>query len=214
MFKYLVKTPEIISPHTELLLMLHGFGSNEADLFSFANQLPDDLIIISARAPIHLDFGGYAWYPIYMDHSGVKISDNLKAAEVLEELAIFVDKLLEKYHIQNGKINLLGFSQGAILSYALALNYPDKINNIIALSGYINEDIMPVQEKYDHYQHLDFFISHGQYDEIIPIALARKIPPYLAERKIKYTYKEYPMGHEVNMTCLMDMIAWVNKHLN
>ncbi len=213
MFKYLIKEPAENQKNPKALLMLHGFGSNEADLFSLADQLPDDLLIISARAPIPLDFGGYAWYQIYMDAQGNKISDNQQAADVLLDLSSFIDTLIEKYQIDPHNFNLLGFSQGAILSYALAFTYPDKIKNVMALSGYINEDIMPVQEKIDKYQHLKFFVSHGLYDDIIPIELARKIPPYLDQRKIHYTYKEYPMGHEVSYDCLQDLKLWMDQYL-
>jgi phospholipase/carboxylesterase len=212
MFKYLVKQPAHKLENPKALLMLHGFGSNEADLFSFADQLPDDLLIISARAPISLDFGGYAWYPIYIDAQGNKVSDNQQAFEVLLQLSEFIDSLIDKYNIDPSNFNLLGFSQGAILSYALAFTYPSKIKNVVALSGYINEDIMPVHEDFNQYKHLNFFVSHGLYDDIIPIELARKIPPYLDQRHIKYTYKEYPMGHEVSYECLKDMKNWIKQN--
>ncbi len=213
MFRYILKQPVNKPENQKALLMLHGYGSNEADLFSFASQLPDDLLIISARAPHTLDFGGYAWYDIFLDARNNKISDNQQAQESLEHLAEFIDFLIDKYQIDPANFNLLGFSQGAILSYALALNYPQKIKNVIALSGYINEDIMPLQDQIDHYKHLNIFVSHGIYDDVIPIELARKIPPYLTERHIKHLYNEYPMGHEINYLCLQDMIEWINKYL-
>ena len=213
MFKYLLKHPDTHTEKPKALLMLHGYGSNEADLFSLADQFPEDLLIISARAPHRLDFGGYAWYDIFMDAEGNKISDNLQAAEILQNLSLFIDFLKEKYNINPENFNLMGFSQGAILSYALALNHPEKIKNVIALSGYINHDIMPLQEKIDNYQHLNFFISHGIYDDIIPVELARKVPVYLRQRNIKHVYKEYPMGHEINYACLNDMKQWVNKNI-
>lgn len=213
MFKYLVKQPEKSVKNPKAILMLHGFGSNEADLFSLSSYFPGDLLIISARAPLVLEFGGYAWYPIYLDAQDRKISDNQAAYETLLKLSEFIDLLQDKYKIQHNNFNLLGFSQGAILSYALALNYPEKVKNIIALSGYINEDIMPVQENIEKYRHLNFFVSHGLYDDIIPVEAARKIPPYLNRRQIKHIYKEYPMGHEVSYDCLNDMVTWANENI-
>lgn len=213
MFKYLVKQPEQTGKNNKAVLMLHGFGSNEADLFSMASYFPDNLLIISARAPLPLDYGGYAWYPIYIDAQGHKISDNQQAYESLLALSQFVDFLQDKYQITPGSFNLLGFSQGAILSYALALTYPQKVKNIIALSGYINEDIMPIQENIEHYKHLNIFASHGIYDDIIPVEEARKIPPYLQQRNIKHIFKEYQMGHEVAYDCLNDMVNWVKDNL-
>ena len=211
MYTYLIKNQR--GTRQKALLMLHGYGSNEADLFSFADYLPDDLLIISARAPYRLDFGGYAWYDLFIDAQGNKISDNMQAQETLENLSRFIDFLIEKYNIDPDNFNLLGFSQGAILSYALALNFPEKIKNVVALSGYINEDIMPLQEDVDKYKHLNFFVSHGIYDDIIPIEAPRKIPPYLQARKIKHLYKEYNMGHEVSYECLQDMLAWIHQNI-
>ena len=213
MFKYLLKKPQKYVENPKALLMLHGFGSNEADLFSLADQLPDDLLIVSARAPISLDFGGYAWYPIYIDAQNEKISDNQKAQEILQELSLFMDFLKDKYQIDPENFNLLGFSQGAILSNALALNYPEKIKNVVSLSGYINEDIMPLKDDPEKYKKLNFFVSHGLYDDVIPIEWARKTPIYLAERQISHTYKEYPMGHEVSYDCLKDLRQWLQQNI-
>ncbi len=213
MFHYLIKQPEQQNGPHKALLMLHGFGSNEADLFSLASYFPDNLWIFSARAPLALDFGGYAWYPIYIDAQNLKVSDGQQAFESVLKLSEFIDFLKDKYQISSGNFNLLGFSQGAILSYALALNYPEKVKNIIALSGYINEDIMPVNENKDKYKPLNFFISHGIYDDVIPVELARKIPPYLDKRQIRYTYHEYAMGHEVNQECLDAIMAWAKVQL-
>ncbi len=213
MFKYLLKKPHNYTENPKALLILHGFGSNEADLFSFADQLPDDLLIISARAPISLDFGGYAWYPIYINAQNEKISDNQKAQDVLKELSVFIDFLKDKYHIKSGYFNLLGFSQGAVLSNALALNYPEKIKNVVSLSGYINEDIMPLKDNVEKYKKLNFFVSHGLYDDVIPIDWARKTPVYLTERQISHTYKEYPMGHEVSYDCLKDFRQWLQQNI-
>lgn len=214
MFKYLIKNYVVNSEKhkQKALLMLHGYGSNEADLFSFAGYLPEDWVIISARAPYSLSFGGYAWYDLFIDAQGNKISDNLQAQDSLKKLSQFIDYLKEKYQIDAANFNLMGFSQGAILSYALALNYPDKIKNVIALSGYINEDVMPLQEKIENYRHLNFFVSHGIYDEVISVKEARKIPPYLQARKIQHIYNEYNMGHEVNDECMEDMLSWTKQN--
>jgi phospholipase/carboxylesterase len=212
MLKHLIKHPANKSTKPKILFMLHGYGSNETDLFSFSDILPDDLLIISIRAPYKLEFGGYAWYDIHISPEGLKLSDDLQATDSLQLINDFIDKTIQQYQIDPGNINLMGFSQGAILSYALALRYPEKIKNIIALSGYLNKDILPVDFSYDKYKQLNFFISHGIFDDIIPVEKAREIPPYLDKRNIKYTYKEYQMGHEVNPACLNDILTWIHKN--
>jgi phospholipase/carboxylesterase len=209
-FHHLIRQPKLSNKKPKALLMLHGFGSNEADLMSFSDHLHEDLLIISARAPYSLPFGGYAWYDIQITPNGAKISDNHQAEKSLHLLGEYIDKLIDIYQIDPDNFNLMGFSQGAILSYALTFWYPEKIKNIVALSGYINEEIMPLYPKIDSYRHLNIFVSHGIYDEIIPIEAARKIPPYLNQHKISHTYNEYNMGHEVSYECFQDILQWIN----
>ena len=75
---HLVREPKIKLDKNPLLLLLHGYGSNEDDLFSFANELPDTYYIISARAPFTLQYGSYAWYSINFDANENKFSNNVE----------------------------------------------------------------------------------------------------------------------------------------
>ena len=185
--KYISKIPQKIDPSTSLVILIHGYGSNEEDLFSFANELPENLIVVSVRAPQNIGFGGYAWYTIHFDNNNGKFSDIDEAKIALELLSNFVDDIQEKYNISTDKTFLMGFSQGTILSYALALNYPEKVRNIVALSGYLNRELLPSEfEEYD-YSKLDFYISHGLVDQVIPVEWAKKAPVFLDKLGIKET---------------------------
>ena len=62
--KFIVREPENITSQTQMLVMLHGYGSNEEDLFSFRHDLPEDWIIVSLRAPNNSDYEGFSWYDI------------------------------------------------------------------------------------------------------------------------------------------------------
>ena len=195
--EYLVREPNLKSEKTSLLILLHGYGSNEEDLFSFATELPEDLIIISARAPQSLGFGSYSWYTINFTASQGKFSDIPEAITARDLIAEFIDEIQERYKISPSKTFLLGFSQGTILSYAVALNYPEKVQKIVALSGYINPDLLPKKLNSTTYNKLDFFISHGIVDQVIPVEWANKAPQFLNNLKIKNCYQEYPVGHGV-----------------
>ena len=107
-----------------LLLLLHGYGSDENDLFSFAAELPNNYFVISARAPIPMQPYGNAWYAITIDPSGVKTSDNEGARESRDKIAHFIDEAVTAYDLDPYNVTLLGFSQGTILSYGVALSYP------------------------------------------------------------------------------------------
>lgn len=190
--------------------MLHGYGSNEQDLFSFAEELPDEFLIISARAPLSLGFGSYAWYTIHFDATtSDKFSDLPEARSALSTIDLFVEELKAEYEVNEEKIFLLGFSQGTILSMAYALNHPDKIKKVIALSGYINQDLVEKPIEKERFKDLDFFVSHGSVDQVIPVEWARKTPPFLDKLNIKNEYHEYPVGHGVAPQNFFDLQRWI-----
>jgi len=211
--QYISREPNTISEKTQLLILLHGYGSNEEDLFSFATELPEDLIIISARAPQNLGFGSYSWYTINFTTTEGKFSDIPEAIEARELIATFITEIQEKYHISPKKTFLLGFSQGAILSYAVALNYPEKVQKIIALSGYVNPELLPNNLETNDYSKLDFFISHGSVDQVIPVAWANKAPQFLNQLHIKNCYQEYPVGHGVAPKNFFDFKQWIEERI-
>ncbi|MGQ8869996.1 alpha/beta hydrolase [Myroides sp. TSA_177.3] len=195
---YLIQEPKVKKDKNPLILLLHGYGSNEEDLFSFASELPEDYYIVSAQAPYPVPPYGYAWYAIHFDADANKFSDDQQAIESRDLIVKFIDELTAKYAIDSDNINLVGFSQGAILSYAIALSYPEKINKVVALSGYFNTNIItPGFEQHDFSQ-LRLFASHGTVDQVIPVEWARKTSPILDALQVKHQYKEYPVGHGVH----------------
>lgn len=207
--EFLIKEPKIKAEKNPLLLLIHGYGSNEADLFSFTSELPDEYYIISARAPHDLQYGSYAWYAINFDADQNKFSDLDQARESSQLIINFIEELIANYPIDTHRINLLGFSQGAILSYAIALENPKKISKIIALSGYLNEDMLDTNYKNNDFSTLKIFHSHGTVDQVIPVEWARKTSPVLKELNINATYKEYPVGHGVSPQNFYDLKNWL-----
>lgn len=196
--KYLIQEPKVKKDKNPLILLLHGYGSNEEDLFSFASELPEDYYIVSAQAPYPVPPYGYAWYAIHFDADANKFSDDQQAIESRDLIVKFIDELSQTYPIDPTHINLVGFSQGAILSYAIALSYPEKINKAVALSGYFNANIIKAGFEQRDFSQLQIFASHGTVDQVIPVDWARKTSPILDTLQIKHQYKEYPVGHGVH----------------
>lgn len=211
---HLTRPPKNNINKAPLLIMLHGYGSDENDLFSFASELPDELFIISVRAPYKMQPYGNAWYAIHWDTTSGKFSDTEQAKESVKLVSKFIDEALESYDVDAENVTLLGFSQGTILSYAVALKYPEKVKNIIALSGYINEELLPENLKEEKYSHLDFYCSHGSSDQVLPVEWARKTKPFLDTLNIKNTYSEFPVGHGVAPQNFFELKTWLVKRLN
>ena len=193
--------------------MLHGYGSNEEDLFSFAEELPEELFVISIRAPYDLQPFGHAWYAINFDAQQGKWSDDAQAIKSRETIVKFIEEACIAYQLDTTNVNLLGFSQGTILSYAVALSYPEKIKSVIALSGYINENILKEGYRTQDYSKLAIYSSHGQVDQVIPLQWAQRTPDFLNGLDIANVYREFPSGHGVIPQNFYDFKTWLVSHM-
>ena len=199
----------ILSSKAPLLVLLHGYGSNENDLFSFAAELPKELCIIALRAPNGLEPYGHAWYAINFDANQNKWNDVEQAKESMAIIMNCVNSAQSLYDTDPSNISLLGFSQGCILSIALALNHPEKFKNIIGLSGYICKEFLNDPQDEKAYKHLNFYCSHGSSDQIIPVEWARETPKHLESLGIKNHYSEFPVGHGVAAENFFEFKQWL-----
>ncbi|MEC5394968.1 alpha/beta hydrolase [Bergeyella sp. RCAD1439] len=209
--QYLVREPERVASSTSVLFMLHGYGSNEEDLFSFVPTLPEDWLVVSFRAPRASSFGGYAWYDIdFTDPE--KFIDVPQAKEAFNAVLSSVLDVRERYGITEGKSHLCGFSQGGILSYALALKNPTLFSKVACLSCYPEEKLLEniVRDK-KKLETLRFFVSHGTDDAVIPLEWARKGAELLYDLSCYFTFREYMSGHGVNQKNYMDLMNFFSK---
>ncbi len=206
---YLIREPKIVLDKNPILLLLHGYGSNEEDLFSFASELPEEYYVVSARAPYDMMYGSYAWYAINFDADENKFSDIDQAQQSRDLIANFIDELVDKFPIDAKKVTLIGFSQGCILSYAVALSYPQKIQRVVAMSGYFNAEIAVEGFAKNDFSNLKIFASHGSVDQVVPVDWARKAAPALQQLGIDIVYKEYPVGHGVAPQNFFDFKNWL-----
>lgn len=210
---HLVRKPKVSVEKAPLLIMLHGYGSNEEDLFSFAEELPEELFVISLRAPYPMPPYGYAWYAIHWDNTDGKFSDDVQAITSREKIADFISEAVEEYPVDPNNVTLVGFSQGCILSFAVALSYPEKVKNVIGLSGYINPAILKEGYKNNDFSNLSVYSSHGTQDQVIPVSWARNTKPFLDSLNIENTFSEFPVGHGVAPQNFMELKKWLEERL-
>lgn len=206
-----IRLPKIKSEKSPLIVLLHGYGSNEADLFSFAPELPEEAYIVSLRAPHTVMYDAYAWYAINFDADEKKFSDLHQARNSREIIMRFLEDFISKNPIDAQDVTLMGFSQGAILSYAIALSYPEKIRRVVAMSGYLNPDIAV-----DDFAELDLstlkiFASHGSQDQVIPLAWAQKAPEILKPLGVDIVFNSYAAAHGVAPKNFFDIKDWLRE---
>ena len=201
-----------LKSNAPLLVMCHGYGSDENDLFSFASELPEELFIISVRAPYPMQPSGNAWYAINFDDTG-KWSSDEEVKNSRDLIKSFIVGACEVYPVDKNNVTLLGFSQGTILSLSVALTYPCVVKNIVALSGYISHGSFPENLEDKDYSNLDIYVSHGSVDQVIPVAWARKTAPFLSKLNIKHSYSEFPVGHGVAPQNFYEFKKWLEERI-
>ena len=206
---YELRRPKNIVPGEKYpaLFVMHGIGSNEHNMLALVNGLEDSFYIFSVRG--HLTQGsGYAYFTI----QGYGKPHREVFDEGINKLANFIDYASANYPIDPEKLYLLGFSQGAIVSMTLAVTLGNKIKGIVALSGYIPQF---VKEEYmiNVGNHLSVFISHGEFDQVLPYEWGKENVDYFTKLGVPTTFKSYQEGHTVSEKNLQDSKLWILNDL-
>tara|TARA_B100001093_G_scaffold100757_1_gene92860 strand:- start:6220 stop:6855 length:636 start_codon:yes stop_codon:yes gene_type:complete len=187
-----------------LVLLLHGFGSNEEDLFTFSQFINTDATVISLRAPIQLFTNSYAWYNIYYSGS-VKNYDLNAAKDIRDKIINELDFFIDKFNCDSKRVTIIGFSQGAILGHSITQHSNGKIKNLVALSGYVDKDLISFKNN-----NASIYISHGVNDDVIPYKESCETNKLLDENNIKFHFESFEQGHGVNNENLKSFLKWLD----
>lgn len=122
-------------PTAPLLVMFHGFGSDEKDLMGLVPGLPQEFVVASVRAPQREGFG-HRWYPLYDDDAFSP--EQIQAA--LEPLITWVRQQAQG----RPSVSLLGFSQGMSVATSLVRAMPGEFAAIVGLSGFTLPEPLPI----------------------------------------------------------------------
>ncbi len=210
---HLVRQPIIEAGTPPLLLLLHGIGSNEHDLYGLAPFLDKRFLIISVRAPNTLGPGSYAWFEADFTPQGPVINPE-QAEASRKTLITFLKEAITAYGADPKQVYLMGFSQGAIMSASVALTQPELVAGAVLMSGRILPEIRPLIASSEELSGFPFLVVHGTVDMVLPITHGRASRELLSSLPVDLTYHEYPMGHEVNQESLSDVTTWLTEQLD
>ncbi|HEY3247795.1 MAG TPA: alpha/beta fold hydrolase [bacterium] len=196
-----------------LLLLLHGVGSHEGDLMGLAPYVDGRFFAVSARGPLTVGPGAYAWFHVAFE-AGSPVIVPEEAEESRHALIRFIDEVITRYDLDPERVYLMGFSQGAIMGLSLALTVPDRLAGVVAMSGRILPQILPQAVSPERMKGLPIFVVHGEFDPLLPVdEYGRRTRDILARLPVALTYREYAMAHQVSDESLRDVVRWLAERL-
>ena len=209
------KEPET-SPQA-CIIWMHGLGADASDMVGLSDALPLAHLAIrhvfmnAPKRPVTINNGMVmpAWYDI----KGMELSDK-QDEQGLEHSASLIRKVMEE-QLNDGfrwdQIFLAGFSQGVVMALHTALNAPEKLGGIIALSGCL-PTINPDAPKLD--KQTPIFIGYGQFDPIVLPLWVEISKDWLVKNGYSdLSIHEYPIEHSISMNEIQDLSLWINKQI-
>jgi phospholipase/carboxylesterase len=188
------------------LVLLHGRGVDESDLFPLLDELDPERRLVGAtpRGPLQLPPGGFHWYVV--ERIGFPHSETF--AQTIEALAAWLEAFSEQTGIPWSRTVIGGFSQGAVMSYALALGAGRAAPaGLLAMSGFIPE-VEGLELDLER-PGLPIAVTHGTLDPIIGVQFARAARQRLEAAGNRILYREAPVGHGIHPAMLPDLRAWL-----
>lgn len=188
-----------------LLLLLHGYGADERDLFGLTAYLPPEYVVASVRAPLTPPFPapGYSWYPI----EGL---DGRDPVHVTDAASLVLDWL--DVAAPDAVVGLLGFSQGAAVALQALRLRPDRFAFAVNLSGYVTPGSLPDDAALAE-RRPPVFWGRGTRDDVIPPFLVEHTISWLPEH-VELSGRVYPgLTHSVSENELDDVRVFLEKQL-
>jgi phospholipase/carboxylesterase len=182
-----------------LMLMLHGWTGDENSMWVFASRLPKNALLVAPRAPYLSPSGGFSWRP-YKPDSLATVEDFHPAAEALIDILSPVNFPLADL----SRLRVMGFSQGAAMTYIISLLYPKSVLAFAGLSGFAPDGAISLAAG-QPLRDVPAFIAHGSRDRLVPVERARRSVEVLQEAGAIVTYCEDDVGHKLSADCFLGM---------
>jgi phospholipase/carboxylesterase len=128
-----------------------------------------------------------------------------------ESLRVFLEACLDCYPIDHRKLIVLGFSQGGVMAYSLAIGEPERFAALVAISTWLPPALLDNLSETAAWQRLPILIQHGSRDELVQVERARQTVETLRQWRMPLTYREYDIGHEIAARSLADLSVWLDE---
>ncbi len=196
-----------------IVLFLHGLGSNAEDLISLAPIMSPQLrntLFLAVDAPEACDMApmGYQWFSL-QDRSETKMIAGVKSTQTI--LKEYLSAIKDKYDIKNKDLTLCGFSQGTMVALYTALLYPEPLAGVLGYSGALILD----NEQEESLTKLPIFLVHGELDDIVPFSSLNQAKQLLESKNIPIEALPCPdLRHSIDEKGLISGTHFLQSVLN
>jgi phospholipase/carboxylesterase len=190
------------------LVLLHGVGSNEANMLALADGVSDDTLVVTVRGPLVLGPGQFAWFRVAFTANGPSIVPEEAEHSRLALIAL-VQQLQAAHGIAADKTVVAGFSQGGIMSASVGLSAPQAVAGFGLLCGRILPELRPHIASQAQLSNLRAFLAHGELDSKLPVDWAHKSHALLDELGVKHALHLYPVDHTISAPMHADFLHWL-----
>jgi phospholipase/carboxylesterase len=193
------------------LILLHGRGADEHDLFGLLDVFDPQrrLVGFTPGGPLSLPPGGRHWYAV----AQVGFPDPATFAPTYADLTALLDEQLAEHGVGWDRTVLGGFSQGAVMSYAVGLGAGRPLPaGILAMSGFI-PTVAGWELRGDGLQDYPVAIAHGSLDPVISVEFARDAKRRLEAAGADVLYRESQMAHTIDPRVIPELQAWVRDRV-
>jgi phospholipase/carboxylesterase len=192
-----------------LLVLMHGVGSNEADLFGLAPHVPPAFHVLSLRAPFTLGPGAHAWFEFTVNRDGSRQIHEAQEAHSRALVARTVAAAAQQLGVPPERVVVGGFSQGGIMSLSLLLTEPHLLHGAMVLHSRLLAQVEPQFAPADALAGKQLWVSHGLQDMVIPLTSAHAIRDHAMQLPLTLHYAEFPGAHEIRPAELAAAMAWL-----
>ncbi|AVS81679.1 alpha/beta hydrolase [Paracidovorax avenae] len=199
--------PDTVQPW--LLVLMHGVGSHEKDLFSLAPAVPGHFHVLSLRAPYAMGPGANTWFEFSVEPDGSRTIHEAQEIASRSLLARTVESAAAQLGVPPERVVVGGFSQGGIMALSLLLTRPELLQAAMVWHSRLLPQVLPHAVEPAALRGRALWVSHGEQDNVIPLANARALRDHARGLPLALTYREYPGMHEIRPGELREAMDWL-----
>jgi phospholipase/carboxylesterase len=208
-YQYRAADPKAGAPW--LLVLMHGVGSNDDDLFGLAPYVPPQFHVLSLRAPYAIGPDSYAWFQFGVKPDGERIIDTAQELASRKLVAQSVRAAAEQLGVPAARVVVGGFSQGGIMALTILLTQPSLLHAVLVMHSRTLPEALTDAVSGEALLGKQAWVSHGLQDNVIPLASAHATRDLLATLPVALTYREFPGAHEIRPAELQGAMAWLGS---